>query len=102
MSTDTADATKYVGALHLSNNTAELTAAIQVMLYIATLYESADRDSTAETPPSQVLIVSDSTYTINAAIKRQMPCGRDSPNVAIITVLREACQWVSSKDTHID
>ena len=102
VSTDTADATKYVGALHLSNNTAELTAAIQVMLYIATLYESADRDSTAETPPSQVLIVSDSTYTINAAIKRQMPCGRDSPNVAIITVLREVCQWVSSKGTHID
>ena len=31
-----------------------------------------------------------------------MPCGRDSPNVAIITVLREACQWVSNKGTTID
>ena len=101
VSTDTTDTATYVGALHLSNNTAELTAAIQVMLYFAALYEQADRDTTVPRPPSHVLIVSDSTYTINAATKHQMPCGRDSPNVAIITVLREAHQWVSSQGTTI-
>ena len=102
VSTDTADTATYVGALHLSNNTAELTAAIQVMLYFAALYEQADRDTTVPRPPSHVLIISDSTYTINAAIKQQMPCGRESPNVAIITVLREAQQWVLSQGTTID
>ena len=102
VSTDTADTATYVGALHLSNNTAELTAAIQVMLYFAALYEQADRDTAVPRPPSHVLIISDSTYTINAAIKQQMPCGRESPNVAIITVLREAQQWVLSQGTTID
>ena len=102
MSTDPADTHTYVGALHLSNNTVELTAAVQVMLYFAALHEHADRDATSPRPPCQVLIVSDSTYTINAATKRQMPCGRDSPNVALISVLREVCQWVSGNGTTID
>jgi hypothetical protein len=40
-------------------------------------------------------------YTINAATKRQLPYGRESPNVAIITLLREACQWVTDSGTAI-
>jgi hypothetical protein len=47
------------------------------------------------------MIVADSTYTINAATKRQPPYGRESPNVAIITVLREACKWVADSGTAI-
>ena len=51
MSTDIGDIATYVGALHLSNDTAELTAAVQVMLYFAALYEHADRDATVPRPP---------------------------------------------------
>ena len=51
VSTDIGDIATYVGALHLSNDTAELTAAVQVMLYFAALYEHADRDATVPRPP---------------------------------------------------
>jgi hypothetical protein len=50
-----------------------------------------------------VLLVADSTYTINAATKRALPYGRDSPNEAIIrVVLREACKWVADSGTELD
>ena len=50
VSTVTKDTTTYVGALHLSNNTAELTAAVQVMLYFAALYERRDCDASVPRP----------------------------------------------------
>jgi hypothetical protein len=101
ITTDQLDADKYVGALHLINNTAELTAAIQVMLYFASLHEHVNTDAAVPPPPHKVLIVADSTYAINAATRRQLPYGRESPNVAIITVLREAYQWVIDSGTTI-
>ena len=67
--TDQFDTDKFVEALHLSNNTAELSAAIQVMLYFASLHEHANTDIDVPPPPQQVLIVADSTYTINAATR---------------------------------
>ena len=71
------------------------------MLYFASLHEYANTDAAVPPPPQNVLIVADSTYTINAATKRQLPYGRESPNVAIITVLREACKWVADSGTAI-
>ena len=71
------------------------------MLYFASLHEYANTDAAVPPPPQTVLIVPDSTYTINAATKRQLPYGRESPNVAIITVLREACKWVADSGTAI-
>ena len=71
------------------------------MLYFASLHEYANTDAAVPPPPQNVLIVADSTYTINAATKRQLPYGRESPNVAIITVLREVCKWVADSGTTI-
>ena len=101
VTTNPKDEDRYVGALHLSNNTAELTAAIQVMLYFTSLHEYANADVAVPPPPQNVLIVADSLYTINAATKRKLPYGRESPNVAIITVLREACKWVADSGTKL-
>ena len=71
------------------------------MLYFTSMHEHANADAAVPPPPQNVLIVADSTYTINAAIKRKLPYGRESPNVAIITVLREACKWVADSGTQI-
>jgi hypothetical protein len=45
VTTDQQDEDKYVGVLHLSNNTAEITAAIQVMMYFASLHAYANTDA---------------------------------------------------------
>ena len=76
VSTKSKDTDNFVGALHLSNNTAEHTAAIQVMLYFVSLHEHSDKDLDSPPPPRQVLLIADSTYTINAATKHQLPYGR--------------------------
>ena len=68
VTTNQQDKGKYVGALHLSNNTAELTAAIQVMLYFTSMHEYANADAVVPPPPQNVLIVADSTYTINVPL----------------------------------
>jgi hypothetical protein len=53
------------------------------MLYFTSMHEYANADAVVPPPPQNVLIVADSTYTINADTKRQLPYGRESPNVAI-------------------